>query len=169
MSSSGFSKAVLGNAPWVLASALVGAIAFVTVQKLAGFPMNIAQFMGREIVRQGGYSPGLAGLVGWFVHLGVAASYATLYAAIVLAPFFPTDRAARWGAALGVALVLGWLTTLVTAPAIAITIGLLSGQGFPASLPSLNATFGSVFWNHVGFFLISFGITVVARDTFRAR
>jgi hypothetical protein len=116
----------------VLAAALLGAVAFVVGQSLAGLPMNIAQFIGGEIVRRGGYSPGLAGPIGWGVHLGVATSYAALYGAIVVAPFFPKERTARWGAALGLALALGWLTTLVTAPAIAITIGLLSGSGLPS-------------------------------------
>lgn len=38
------------------------------------------------------------------------------------------------------------------------------GQGFPDSLPSLNTSLAFVFWNHVGFFIISLAITVIARD-----
>ncbi len=169
MSSYKIKNTALSTGPWVLAAALLGAVAFVVGQSLAGLPMNIAQFIGGEIVRRGGYSPGLAGPIGWGVHLGVATSYAALYGAIVVAPFFPKERTARWGAALGLALALGWLTTLVTAPAIAITIGLLSGSGLPSTIPALNTTLGFVFWNHVAFFLVSFAITVVARDLVRNR
>ncbi len=159
---------LVGSAGWVLASALAGAAAFVTTQHLAGFPADIAQFIGREIVRQGSYDPGLAGVIGWAVHLAVALAYATLYASIVLAPAIPRERIPRWGAGAVIAAALGWLTTLVTAPAIAVTIGLLSGNGLPASLPALNTAVGFVLWNHLGFFLICFAITVVIRDSARA-
>ena len=52
------------------------------------------------------------------------------------------------------AVVLGWITTLLTAPAITVTISILSMQGFPASIPELNTTLGLPFWNHVLFFEI---------------
>jgi hypothetical protein len=152
------------NAPWILLSTLVGAVIFVAAQHLAGYPAHIAQYMGREIVRRGGYSPGLAGLIGWGVHLGVATAYATLYGLIVLAPFFPKDRAVRWSAASILALLLGWLTSLFTAPAIAITIGILSGRGLPDTIPGLNTSLGFVFWNHVAFFVVGFVFTVAVKD-----
>lgn len=170
MSANGSSGIAFRGLTWVVASALVGALGFVAAQHLAGFPMNIAQFMGGEIVRRGGYSPGLAGLAGWGVHLSVATSYAALYALIVFAPFFPRDeRGIRWATALALAFTMGWLATLITNPAIAITIGVLSGQGVPDAVPSLNRSFGFVFWNHVMFFFASFAITVVGRDVLRAR
>lgn len=169
MSSTDSRNIVWRSALWVLASAVVGAAAFIVGQGIAGFPMNIAEFIGAEIVQRGGYSAWLAGPIGWGVHLSVSVTYAALFAAIVLALFFPRERTARWGAALGLAAVLGWLTTLVTMPAIAVTIGVLSGQGIPSPLPGLNTSFGPVFWNHIAFFAVSFAITVVLRDTVRAR
>jgi hypothetical protein len=158
----------MAGAPWVVASALLGAFLFIVAQYVVGSPLNIAQFMGREIVRRGGYSPGLALVFGWGVHLGVAVTYAALYAAVALA-LLPRQGAARWALGLGLAVVMGWLSTLVTAPAIGITISLLAGQGVPGSLPSLNTSLGFVFWNHVGFFLASFVVTVVTRDLVGAR
>jgi hypothetical protein len=163
MSASSLSRAVVTTAPWVLASALVGALVFIVAQHVVGSPLDIAQFMGREIVRRGGYAPGLSLLFGWGVHSSVAVTYAALYAVVALA-FLPREGTARWALGLGLAVVMGWLSTLVTAPAVAITISLLSGQGFPGSLPSLNTSVGFVFWNHVGFFLVSFTVTVLVRD-----
>ena len=51
-----------------------------------------------------------------------------------------------------IAALLGWVTTLLTAPAITVTISILSGQGFPFSIPELNTSFGLPFWNHLLFF-----------------
>lgn len=101
--------------------------------------------------------------------MGVASSYATLYGLVVLAPFFPETRRTRWVTAVGLVVVFGYVSTLITAPAIAITLGILSGEGLPSSLPSLNTTLGFVFWIHVLFFLISFAITVMARDLIQAK
>ncbi len=168
MSQSTLARAVATRAPWVVASALLGALVFIVAQHIAGSPLDIAQFMGRQIVRRGGYSAGLALPLGWGVHLGVALTYATLYA-VVAFTVLPRAGAARWGLGLALAALLGWLTTLVTAPAIATTISLLAGQGFPGSLPALNTSLGFAFWNHIGFFLVSFAVTVVARDLVGAR
>jgi hypothetical protein len=103
------------------------------------------------------------------VHLGVAVSYATLFAALVSLPFLPTARSPRWAVGLAVATTLGVVSTLITAPAITVTISLLAGQGFPESLPGLNTAWGLVFWNHLGFFLIAFALIVVAPDLLASR
>ncbi len=47
---------------------------------------------------------------------------------------------------------LGWVATLITAPAITVTISVLSGKGLPADLPGLNTAYGLPFWNHMLFF-----------------
>ncbi len=152
------------RAPWIAAGGVVGAFAFVLAQRLEGFNTHIAEFMGAQIVQRGGYSTSLAVPIGWGVHLGVALTYACFFGVLTLLPVFPTARGPRWGAAAGMVLILGWLTTLVTAPAIQITIGLLSGQGFPNTLPGLNTSFGAPFWNHMLFFAICAVLIVVVPD-----
>jgi hypothetical protein len=154
-------------APWVVLAAVVGAIEFVMVQALGGFSPNIAQFMGRQIVNQGGYSQSLVGAIGWTIHLGVSLTYAALYFFLSHRPVMPVARITRWTAGLVLALVLGWLTTLATAPAIAVTISVLAGQGWPAALPGLNTSLGFAFWNHVGFFVICWALTLVWPDILR--
>ncbi len=47
---------------------------------------------------------------------------------------------------------LGWGTSLITVPAITVTINVLSGKGFPANVPGLNTAYGLPFWNHMLFF-----------------
>ncbi len=147
--------------PWIAAAGLVGGGAFVTAQVVAGFPSHIAEFMGTQIVRRGGYSESLAGILGWGVHFAVALSWATLYAVAITATPLPERRGPRFGAAAGIAVVFAWIATLLTAPAIATTISVLAGQGFPASLPGLNTSFGFPFWNHVGFFSIAWLLIVI--------
>lgn len=156
-------------APWVVLAAVVGAIEFVVVQAVGGFSPNIAQFMGRQIVNQGSYSESLAGAIGWGVHLGVSLTYAALYAFLSRQPSMVARRTVRWTAGLVLALLLGWLTTLATAPAIAVTISVLAGQGWPAALPSLNTSLGFAFWNHVGFFTICWALTLVWPDILRGQ
>lgn len=158
-----------GKIPWIAAAGLVGGGAFVTAQIVAGFPSHIAEFMGAQIVRRGGYSESLAGVLGWGVHFAVALSYATLFAVAVTATPLPERRAARFAAAAAVAVAFAWVSTLITGPAIAITISVLAGQGFPASLPGLNTAFGFPFWNHVGFFGIAWLLTVIAPDLLAER
>lgn len=162
-------QAVTKRAPWIVAAALTGALVFVGAQVVGGFPQHIAEFMGAQIVRQGGYPESFQGVIGWGVHLGVAFSYATLFAVFVSLPFMPAARAPRWAAGLVLALALGVLSTLLTAPAITLTIGLLAGQGFPESLPALNTGWGFTFWNHLGFFLIAFALIVVLPDLLASR
>jgi hypothetical protein len=147
--------------PWVVLAAVIGAIAFALGQKLAGFPQTIPEFMGQAIVSGGGYSPSLALPIGWGVHLGVALSYAVLFSAIAALPAFRRGGSTRFALLIGLVFVLGWVSTLITQPAIGITIGVLSGQGFPAALPPLNKSLGFVFWNHVAFFAIVLLVTQV--------
>lgn len=151
-------------APWVVLAAVVGAIQFVLAQGLGGFSPNIAQFMGRQIVSQGGYGDALAGPIGWAIHIGVSLTYAAIFAVSSHQPMMPSGRGARWVAGLVLALVLGWLTTLATAPAIAVTISVLAGKGWPATLPGLNTSLGFAFWNHVGFFAVCWLLTLVLPD-----
>ncbi len=147
--------------PWVALAGVTGAIAFALAQTLAGFPQTIPQFMGQAIVSGGGYSPSLATPIGWGVHLGVALSYALLFSLIATLPPFRRGGLTKFVRLLGLVLLLGWVSTLITQPAIAITIGVLSGQGFPSALPPLNRSLGFVFWNHVAFFAIVLLLTQV--------
>jgi hypothetical protein len=156
--------------PWIALAGVVGAIVFALAQKLAGFSQTIPEFMGRAIVSGGGYADALVLPIGWGVHLGVALSYAILFSLIAGLPA-RQPRSVTWLALMiGLVLVFGWVSTLITQPAIAITVGVLSGQGFPATLPPLNRSFGFVFWNHVAFFAIVLVITrvipgLVGRDS----
>lgn len=131
---------------------MAGSVSFWLFQVLTGGG-TITQFMGEQIATQGGYPMGLAPLIGWGVHLGVSFSYALLF--VVIMSVIPTKSS---GATLGVGLVLvavlGWVTTLLTAPAIAITISLLSGHGFPAAVPPLNTDIDLPLYNHLLFFAV---------------
>lgn len=119
------------GAPWILAGALAGGVSFIVAQLAAGFPVTIAQFMGRQIVASGGYDESLAGLIGHVVHFGVALSYSVLFAIVVLLVPIPAERRIRWSVTAGIAIAFAWMSTLLTGPAIPITIGLLSGTGLP--------------------------------------
>jgi hypothetical protein len=118
-----------------LSAGVAGSITFWLFQVFTtGF--TIPQFMGQQIVQQGGYPAALAPFVGWGVHLGVSLSYALLFAVIIAV--LPLKAAgARLAIGVVLAVVLGWVTTLLTSPAITVTINVLSGQGFPAELVAL--------------------------------
>ncbi len=133
-----------------LAAGIAGAIGFWLFQVLTG-PSTIPQFMGQQIVAQGGYSKALTIPIGWGVHLGVSLSYSLLFAIVVLIPLSRAEGV-RIFVGLVIAAVLGWMATLLTAPAITATISVLSGKGFPAGLPPLNTAYGLPFWNHELFF-----------------
>lgn len=133
-----------------LAAGIIGAFAFWLFQVVTG-PGTITRFMGQQIVAQGGYANYLAVVIGWGVHLGVSLGYSLLFA-IIMAVVYLHSVGARMVLGLAVAAALGWITTLLTAPAIAATISLLSGKGFPAQLPPLNTSYGLPFWNHLLFF-----------------
>jgi len=152
--------------PWIVLSAGLGALVFVGVQN-AALGGNITDFLGAQITKQGGYDAGTAAYSGWGVHLFVSLSYAALAAFLV--GFFPTARVRRYAAMAVATAGLGWVTTLITAPAIAVTISLLSGKGLPASLPALNTSFGLPFWNHVLFFAVSFAVLAVSELRIRSR
>ncbi len=133
-----------------LAAGIAGAIVFWLFQVLTG-SSTIPQFMGQQIVEQGGYSKALTIPIGWGVHLGVSLSYSLLFGIVVLIPFSRAEGV-RVFVGLGIAAVLGWVATLLTVPAINATISVLSGKGFPVVLPPLNTAYGLPFWNHELFF-----------------
>ena len=128
------------------------------------FSPTIPAFMGEAIVRRGGYPDGLQTLIGWGVHLGVSITYASVFAIAAWALFGTMERKKRWIAAGILAAILGVATTLITAPAIATTISLLSGNGLPDRLPGLNTSWGWPGWNHLLFFGIAWIGTVVLLD-----
>jgi len=137
---------------WV-AAGIAGSIVFWLVQVLSGGP-TITAYLGEQIVSGGGYPEGLSALVGWAVHLGVSLSYALLFGAIVAM----TRRASFVNMALVTlvaALVLGWVTAVIAPPAISVTIGLLTRQGWPGDLFPPNYEVGLPLWNHVLFFLLN--------------
>ena len=142
-----------------LVAAIVGSLAFWLFQLLTG-GVTIPQYLGDQIAGQGGYPLTLAPLIGWGVHLGVSLSYAFLFA--VLATLLPPKPLGRTlGLSLVLAGLLGWITTLVTAPAIAVTINLLSRKGFPAQLPGLNTDIDLPLYNHLFFFGVIWTLTVL--------
>lgn len=147
-----------------LFSGVAGAIAFDVAQRLEGFSPTIPAFMGEAIVRRGGYPDGLQTIIGWGVHLGVSVSYAAVFAIAAWALFGTLEKKKRWAFAGLLAAVLGVVTTLITAPAIATTISLLSGNGLPDRLPGLNTSWGWPGWNHLLFFGIAWLGTVVLLD-----
>ena len=142
-----------------LVAAVVGSLAFWLFQLLTG-GVTIPQYLGDQIAGRGGYPLTLAPLIGWGVHLGVSLSYAFLFA--VLATLLPPKPLGRsLGLSLVLAGLLGWITTLVTAPAIAVTINLLSRKGFPAQLPGLNTDIDLPLYNHLFFFGVIWTLTVL--------
>lgn len=138
------------NARRWLVAGVAGSLSFWYFQVLTGGG-TITEFMGEQIVTEGGYPKVLVPFIGWGVHLAVSLSYALLFAVIVAA--IPSGSS---GALLVIGLVLaallGGITTLLTTPAIAVTISVLSGQGFPAELPGLNAEVDLPLYNHLLFF-----------------
>lgn len=147
-----------------LFTGIAGGIAFDVAQRLEGLSPTIATFMGRAIVRRGGYPAGLETLIGWGVHLGVSFVYASVFAMAAWTLFGSMERRQRWLAAGMLAAVLGIATTVITQPAIATTISLLSGNGLPDRLPALNTSWGWPAWNHLLFFGIAWLGTVVLLD-----
>lgn len=137
---------------WLI-SGVAGAVLFWLVQVLTRGP-TITDFMGEQITEAGGYPTGLAPTIGWAVHLGVSLSYALLFG-VIIRVLATTRFPAQIGISLAVAVALGWVTALVAPPAISVTIGLFSGQGWPSDIFPLNTEVGLPFWNHVGFFLLN--------------
>jgi len=147
-----------------LLTGIAGAIAFDVAQRLEGLPITIAAFMGRAIVRRGGYPEGLETVIGWGVHVGVSVAYVAIFAIAAWTLFGSVERKNRWLGAGILAAVLGVATTVITSPAIAATISLLSGNGLPGRLPPLNMSWGWPAWNHLLFFGIAWLGTVVLLD-----
>ena len=152
---------------WWLAAGILGSVEFWLFQVRTG-SSTIPQFMGEQIVAQGGYPKVLTLPIGWGVHLGVSLAYSLLFAIIMVIPF-SRSTFARLGIGAVIALVLGWFATLLTAPAITVTISLLSGQGFPATLPGLNTTLGLPLWNHLLFFGVVWVVYLLIPNLFRSR
>ncbi len=151
---------------WVWAG-VVGSLVFWLFQVLTT-GVTIPQFMGQQIAAEGRYPVALAPLIGWGVHVGVSMTYALLFA--VLLAIVPTRTiAATLAAGLLLSLVLGWLTTLLTAAAIAVTISLLSRQGFPARVPGLNTDIDLPLYNHLLFFGVVWIITAAIPAWRRSR
>jgi hypothetical protein len=134
---------------WLIAG-IIGSIAFWLFQVLTETG-TIPDFMGQQIVSEGGYPQWMTIPIGWGVHLGVSLSYSLLFAVIMIIPFSRSQGAQVVIGAV-IAALLGWVTTLLTVPAITVTISVLSRKGFPQSLPELNTTFGLPLWNHMLFF-----------------
>ena len=142
-----------------LGAGLAGSLAFWYFQVLTG-GATITQFLGEQIVTEGGYLKDLAPFIGWGVHLGVSLSYALLFA-ILIAALPINSPGAMTAVGLLLAGLLGWVTTLLTEPAIAVTISVLSGHGFPAELPGLNTDAGLPLYNHLLFFGVVWFFTVL--------
>ena len=134
---------------WLVAG-IAGAIVFWLLQLATG-PWTIPAFMGQQIVTQEGYAHSWAVPIGWGIHLGVSLAYSLLFALIML-PLFVLAERFQLVLGLVIGAALGWGTTLITVPAITITINVLSGKGFPANVPGLNTAYGLPFWNHMLFF-----------------
>ena len=147
-----------------LLTGVAGAVAFDVAQRLEGLPVTISTYMGRAIVRRGGYPEGLETVIGWGVHLGVSVAYAAIFAIAAWTLFGSMQRRNRWVGSGLLAAVLGFATTVITTPAIAATVSLLSGNGLPGSLPALNMSWGWPAWNHLLFFGIAWLGTVVLLD-----
>ncbi|MCH6545823.1 MAG: hypothetical protein IH796_07455 [Deltaproteobacteria bacterium] len=136
---------------WLLAG-LAGAIVFWLFQFVTG-PSTITAFMGQQIVTQGGYTASWTVPIGWGIHLGVSLAYSFLFALIML-PLFVLAERIQLVLGLVIGAALGWVATLITVPAITVTISVLGGKGFPANLPGLNTAYGLPFWNHMLFFVV---------------
>ncbi len=134
---------------WLVAG-IAGAIVFWLFQFFTG-PSTITAFMGQQIVTQGGYAASWTVAIGWGIHLGVSLAYSLLFALIMLTLFVLAERI-QLVLGLVIGAVLGWGTTLITAPAITVTISVLGRKAFPANLPGLNTAYGLPFWNHMLFF-----------------
>jgi hypothetical protein len=150
--------------PFFLTAAIVGALVFAWVPVFTGRP-DIADIIGRKIVEAGGYADNYASVIGWTLHIAIAIAYVKLYALVVSFPGFPqTDHngpKVRLVTGLVAALVIGWLTTVISNPAISATISLASGQGWPATLAAPYLKLGLPLWNHLGFFAITWLIVVL--------
>ncbi len=151
--------------PWVLAMTLLGGLGFVWTQALVA-EFEIASVLGQRVVDAGGYKEVFAAPIGWTTHLAISFSYALLFAMIISLPFFPKEQPKRSVIGLLTAIVLGWITTVITGPAISTTVGLLAGQGVPQTLNPLYFGIDLTLYVHVGFFILAFLLVEWAADCF---
>ena len=134
---------------WLVAG-IAGAIVFWLFQLLTG-PSTITAIMGQQIVTQGGYAASWTIPIGWGIHLGGMLAYSLLFGLMML-PLFVLAERIQLVLGLVIGAALGWVATLITVPAITVTISVLGGKSFPANLPGLNTAYGLPFWNHMLFF-----------------
>jgi hypothetical protein len=135
---------------WLIAG-VAGSLSFWLFQVLTD-GATITEFMGEQIATEGSYPMQLAPLIGWGVHLGVSLANALLFT-VIMAVLRSESSEVTIVTGLSVVLPLAWVTTLLTTPAIAATISVLSGKGFPAELPEINTKMDLlVYYNHLLFF-----------------
>lgn len=145
-----------------IAAGVAGAIVFVLAQEIAGYPQNIAEFMGSQLTSRGPLSESMSLVFGWMIHVAIAIGYAVLFGAALASPILRSPAGGvRFIPAVVLALLLGYVTGVIAPPAISATLGLLTGEGLPATLPLLNLSFGFAIWNHMGFFIICLLVFVV--------
>jgi hypothetical protein len=140
--------------PRILLAAGLGAVFFVAAQVSSGATVHIADAIGGQIVRQGGYPDSGAAAIGWFVHVSVSLAYAALYGFLVSCSFLHGSKLGPRLTGLMLVPILGYLSTAITAPAVALTVSLLAGQGLPATLPAFSPRLDFAFGNHAAFFMV---------------
>lgn len=133
-----------------LCAGVAGSLVFWYFQALTS-GATITEFMGEQIVTEGDYPKAFVPFIGWGVHLAVSLAYALVFA-VIMAAVRTDSEGGLLLVGLVLAALLGWITTLLTAPAIAATVSLLSGHGFPAELPALNTEVDLPLYNHLLFF-----------------
>ncbi|MEE9208770.1 MAG: hypothetical protein V3U67_10460 [Gemmatimonadota bacterium] len=145
-----------------IAAGVAGAIVFVLAQEIAGYPQNIAEFMGNQLTSRGPLPESMSLVFGWAIHVTIAIGYAALFGAAVASPMLRSPAGGvRFIPAVVLALVLGYVAGVIAPPAISATLGLLTGEGLPAALPLLNLSFGFAIWNHIGFFIVCLLVLVI--------
>lgn len=170
--------------PWALLMALVGGLGFVWAQAAfagAGYfgagkpeiprsaPAGVATAIGQRIVDAGEYAEKYVAPIGWTTHLVISFSYALLIATLVALPFYPRSATYRGLAHLIGAGALGWVTAIITSPAIGVTVSVLGGRGLPDKLSPLYFTADLTLWVHIGFFALGYLVVGVLPDLFTRR
>ncbi|MEM9702723.1 MAG: hypothetical protein AAF907_09810 [Planctomycetota bacterium] len=164
----------LSRTPYALAMGIGGALIFVWVQ-VFNQPIDVAIYVGERAVEIGGYPEHFVSPIGWTTHIAISLSYAFLCAAVASLP--PVRAAGRSlvvsiPVAIGVGLVLGYVTTVIAYPAIVITTSFLGGAGFPKNTWEIGVNWGQVFIplvNHLWFYPVGLLITGVLPDALRDR
>jgi len=142
---------------WVLYACVIGAAAFVAVQQLLSKgSQDIVAYVGAQVVDKGQYNPALRPWIGWGVHVAVSYFNSLLYCILAYVPFAAMQSAARVGYGALLAVLLAWITGMLTSPAIALAISLFAGNGIPKDLPKVNLQPGPHFWMQLAFFTICY-------------